>query len=68
MTSSGEQSFKRKRPIMENKRCTIMSYDCKDKKCKTLLIFLVNCPKGAMFIKSSDALTYIKAVTLSCEF
>ena len=38
-----------------------------DRKGRTLLNFLVQCPKGTMFIKSVDASTHVKDTTLLCE-
>ena len=38
-----------------------------DRKGKSILNILVKCPKGAMFIKSIDASTYVKDAQLSCE-
>lgn len=40
--------------------CSIMSDGWKDKKERTLINFLVNCPKGTMFIESIDASAYSK--------
>jgi hypothetical protein len=34
---------------------------------RTLLNFLIHCPKGTMFIKSIDALAHVKDVELLCE-
>jgi len=34
---------------------------------KTLLTFLIHCPKGAMFIKSIPASMHIKGAPLLCE-
>lgn len=38
-----------------------------DRKGRTLLNFLVHCPKGTMFIKLVDASTHIKDATTICE-
>ena len=38
-----------------------------DAKGRTLLNFLVQCPKGTMFIKSVDASTQVTEATLLCE-
>jgi len=47
--------------------CTIMSDGWTDRKGRTLLNFLVHCPKGSMFIKSVDALAHVKDASLLCE-
>ena len=47
--------------------CTMMSDGWADKKGRTLLNFLVHCPKGTMFIKSVDALAHIKYPTTICK-
>jgi hypothetical protein len=38
-----------------------------DGKGRTLLNFLVHCPKGTMFLKSVDASAHVKNVTLLCD-
>ena len=38
-----------------------------DVKGRTLLNFLVQCPKGSMFIKSVDASAQVKEAALLCE-
>jgi hypothetical protein len=38
-----------------------------DRKGRSLLNFLVHCPRGTMFIKSLDASTHVKDATLLCE-
>ncbi|TXG57054.1 hypothetical protein EZV62_018367 [Acer yangbiense] len=43
-----------------NHGCSILSDGWKDKREMTLINFLINCPKGSMFIKSVDALSYAK--------
>ncbi|KAK3205333.1 hypothetical protein Dsin_019379 [Dipteronia sinensis] len=40
--------------------CSILSDGWKDKREMTLINFLVNCPKGSMFIESDDASSYAK--------
>ena len=40
--------------------CSIMVDGWTDKKGRTLLNFLVNCPKGTMFVESIDASSYSK--------
>ena len=45
---------------MVNYGCTIMSDAWTDRKSRTLINFLVNCPRGTMFIKSVDASGYVK--------
>jgi hypothetical protein len=47
--------------------CTVMSKGWRDGKGKSILNFLVNCPRGAMFIKSIDASAYVKDAHLLCE-
>lgn len=44
----------------ENYGCSIMSDAWTDKKNRTLINFLVNCPTGSMFVKSVDASAYMK--------
>jgi hypothetical protein len=39
-----------------------------DGKGSSILNFLVNCPRGTMFIKSIDAFAYVKYAQLLCEF
>jgi hypothetical protein len=51
----------------ESSGCTMMSNGWTDGKGRTLLNFLVHCPKGSMFIKSIDASTHVKYATLLCE-
>eukprot|EP00253_Pinus_taeda_P015582 PITA_15582 len=48
-------------------RCTVMSDGWTDRKGRTLLNFLVHCPKGTMFIKSLDASEHIKDAATICE-
>jgi hypothetical protein len=47
--------------------CTVMSDRWTDGKGRSILNFLVNCPKGTMFIKSVDASAYTKDAQLLCE-
>ena len=44
-----------------------MSDGWTDRKGRSLLNFLVHCPRGTMFIKSMDASTNVKDATLLCE-
>jgi hypothetical protein len=44
-----------------------MSDGWTNQKDKTLLNFLVKCPKGTMFIKYVDASPHVKDTTLLCE-
>lgn len=44
-----------------------MSNGWTDRKGRTLLNFLVDCPKDTMFIKSLDALEHIKDAAMICE-
>jgi hypothetical protein len=47
--------------------CTVMSDGWTDRKGRSLLNFLVHCPRGTMFIKSIDASAHVKYATLLCE-
>jgi hypothetical protein len=47
--------------------CTMMSEGWTDHKSKTLINFLVNCPRGTMFIKYFDASEDVKGALLLCE-
>jgi hypothetical protein len=47
--------------------CTMMPNRWIDGKGRSILNFLVNCPKGTMFIKSVDASAYTKDAQLLCE-
>eukprot|EP00253_Pinus_taeda_P035608 PITA_35608 len=47
--------------------CTVISDGWTDRKGRTLLNFLVHCPKGTMFIKLLDASEHIKDATTICE-
>ena len=47
--------------------CIMMSDGWTDRKGRTLLNFLVHCPKGTMFIKSLDASEHIKDAATICE-
>jgi hypothetical protein len=47
--------------------CTVMSNGWTDGKGRSILNFLVNCPKGTMLIKSVDASAYTKDGQLLCE-
>lgn len=51
------------RESWENTRCSVMP----DGKERSILNFLVNCPKETMFIKSIDAFAYVKDTQLLCE-
>jgi hypothetical protein len=44
-----------------------MSDGWTDGKGRTLLNFLVHCPRGTMFLKSVDASTHVKDATLLCD-
>eukprot|EP00253_Pinus_taeda_P008701 PITA_08701 len=48
-------------------RCTVMSDGWTDQKGRTLINFLVSCPKGTMFMKSVDASSHIKDAKLLCD-
>ena len=47
--------------------CTIMSDGWTDQRNRTLISFLVSCPKGTMFLKSVDASDKVKSAQLICE-
>jgi hypothetical protein len=47
--------------------CIVMSDGWTDRKGRTLLNFLVHCPRGIVFIKSVDASTQVKYETFLCE-
>ena len=47
--------------------CTVMSDGWTDGKGRTLLNFLVHCPRGTMFMKSVDASAHIKDAVLLCD-
>jgi hypothetical protein len=47
--------------------CTVMSYGWTDQKGRTLLNFLVNCPKGTIFVKFVDAYAHVKDASLLCD-
>jgi len=47
--------------------CTIMSDGWTDQRNRTLINFLVSCPKGTMFLKSVDASDQVKSAQLICE-
>jgi hypothetical protein len=55
------------RESWEITRCTVMSNGWTDGKGRSILNFLVNCPRGTMFIKSIDPSTYVKDAQLLCE-
>ena len=44
-----------------------MSNGWTDEKGRSILNFLVNCPRGTMFIKSVDASSYVKDAHLLCD-
>ena len=47
--------------------CTIMSDGWTDGKGRSIINFLVNCPRGTIFIKSVDASPYVKDPHLLCD-
>ena len=47
--------------------CTVMSDGWTDMKGRTLLNFLVHCPRGTMFLKSVDASAHVKDAGLLCR-
>jgi hypothetical protein len=52
---------------MGDHRMHVMSDGWTDGKGRSILNFLVNCPRGTMFIKSIDASAYVKDAQLLCE-
>jgi hypothetical protein len=52
---------------LEISGCTVMSDSWTDRKGRSLLNFLVHCPRGIMFIKSIDASAHVKDAALLCE-
>ena len=44
-----------------------MSDGWTDRKGRTLLNFLVHCPRGTFFLKSVDAFAHVKDVALLCD-
>ena len=55
------------RASWEHIGCTIMSNGWIDQRGRTLLNFLVSCPKGTMFMIFVDASAHIKDTGLLCE-
>ena len=55
--SSRLEEFKKS---WETTGCTVMFDGWTDGKGRTLINFLVHCPRGKMFIKSIDASAYVK--------
>eukprot|EP00253_Pinus_taeda_P019670 PITA_19670 len=55
------------RASWEHNGCTVMSNGWTDQKGRTILNFLVSCPKGTMFMKYVDAFAHIKDSSLLCE-
>ena len=51
----------------ESTGCTVMSDGWTDTKGRTLINFLVHCPRGIMFIKLVDASSHVKDAALLCE-
>jgi hypothetical protein len=51
----------------ESSGCIVMFDGWTDGKGRTLLNFLVHCPKGTMFIKSVDASAHVKDAALLCK-
>jgi hypothetical protein len=47
--------------------CIVMSDGWTNRKGRSLLNFLVHCPRGTMFIKSIDASAHVKDAALLCE-
>ena len=47
--------------------CTVMSDGWTDSKGRTLINFLVHCPRGTMFVKSIDASAHVKDAALLCK-
>jgi len=61
------QRLAQPRETWKNTRCTVMSDGWTDGKGRSILNFLVNCPKGTIFVKSVDASAYTKYAQLLCE-
>jgi len=64
------QKFKRLeefRASWAQTRCTVISDGWTDQKGRTLINFLVSCPKGTMFMKSVDASSHIKDAKTLCD-
>jgi hypothetical protein len=61
------QRLARLRESWETTGCTVMSDGWTDTKGRSILNFLVSCPRGTMFIKSVDASAYTKDAQLLCE-
>ena len=55
------------RASWEHTGCIVMLDGWTDQKGRTLLNFLVSCPKGTMFMKSVDASAHIKDARTLCE-
>ena len=51
----------------ESTGCTVMSDGWTDGKGRSLINFLVHCPRGTMFVKSVDASAHVKDAALLCE-
>ena len=47
--------------------CSVMSDGWTDGKGRSIINFLVNCPRGTIFIKSVDASPYVKDAHLLCD-
>jgi hypothetical protein len=60
-------TFEELRGPSEISSCTVMSDGWTDRKGRSLLNFLVHCPRGTMFIKSIDASAHVKDAKFLCE-
>lgn len=47
--------------------CTLMADGWKDRRERSIINFLVNCPKGSMFLDSVDASDFVKTGEKMCE-
>jgi len=61
------QRLQELRDSWEYTGCTVMSDGWTDGKGRTLLNFLVHCPRGTMFLKSVDASAQVKDAALLCD-
>ena len=55
------------RSSLAERGCTVMSDGWTVQRNRTLINFLVSCPKGTMFLKSVDASNKVKSFQLICE-
>ena len=55
------------RQSWESTGCTVMSDGWTDGKGRSLINFLVHCPRGTMFVKLVDASAHVKDAALLCK-